>query len=311
MWLNRKKRYVHCTTTNSRLGLRFNSFKSRSKPARLSSITSDPNVPDLAFISPQGHSNRNLAVEQTQKRYTPEFSSYPRRPLLTLDPERLEELQQPIADISDLALPQFTVRQIDRPCTGSNHVQKMGKPFFNMRYHPDSRKGKILFPPGTRGFLYYHQTSTPLAGEIRFRICDSAASFFSPESRDLMHDKDDCPWRIPLAFLAKSPTCQHLFDLIVSEGLVSREIANVFESSPIFPVDRNTVFIYDIMEPFVYTIGKPKHVVLVTPEGLSSIRITSNAFIQKVPTNKRKEEYVKVKPYSGSFMCFCLYLHQT
>ncbi|KAF5340632.1 hypothetical protein D9611_007383 [Ephemerocybe angulata] len=83
------------------------------------------------------------------------------------------------------------------------------------------------FPPGSRGFLYYHSSpgQSTLAGEIRVRVLDaglasdSAADLFA-SGRDLPDYTGYKPWRIHLLQLYASQRYDSICRLLQSQGLI-------------------------------------------------------------------------------------------
>ncbi|KAF5332165.1 hypothetical protein D9611_008110 [Ephemerocybe angulata] len=87
---------------------------------------------------------------------------------------------------------------------------------------------KNPFPPGSRGFFYYHSRpgQAACAGEIRFRVVDvgspspSAADLFA-SGRDLLDYTGYRPWRIHLTQLYTAQRYDPIRRLLLSQGLIS------------------------------------------------------------------------------------------
>ncbi|KAJ7494870.1 hypothetical protein B0H11DRAFT_1609056, partial [Mycena galericulata] len=114
------------------------------------------------------------------------------------------------------------------------------------------------FPPGTRGFLYYHHGTTPLGGGLRFRVTPDAFRSPSPKSafasgHDLLAPTG-LPWGLRLPELAL-PRHTPLLAALVREGLVEpAHVARISEAfgghappprtifsfQDVFPVDFQT-----------------------------------------------------------------------
>ena len=81
------------------------------------------------------------------------------------------------------------------------------------------------FPPNTTGFLYYHVPpySSPLAGEVRFRITPSSDPDSFATGSDLLME-NGVPWRIPLLYVAGRDAFNDLHALLLQDGLVTPQV---------------------------------------------------------------------------------------
>lgn len=83
-----------------------------------------------------------------------------------------------------------------RPCVvGANNTRC----FVHYDYAWDNRLRCVPFPERTRGFLYFHQHTTPLLGALRLRLAASPNEFHT--STDLLLPSGK-PWGIPLMAMA-------------------------------------------------------------------------------------------------------------
>ncbi|KAF6759422.1 hypothetical protein DFP72DRAFT_1063796 [Ephemerocybe angulata] len=118
------------------------------------------------------------------------------------------------------------------------------------------------FPPGSRGFLYYHRETVKAAcaGEIRFRVVDvgspsaSAADLFA-SGRDLLDYTGYRPWRIHLTQLYTAQRYDPIRRLLLSQGLISaaqdREAENQFSGVSLAQRPGRSTIIDRISDTFV------------------------------------------------------------
>ncbi|KAF6756439.1 hypothetical protein DFP72DRAFT_286196 [Ephemerocybe angulata] len=151
-----------------------------------------------------------------------------RRPhhLSNLDPKRVE--LPDLLDISDRAQVKLQIKWTDKPATGKPQR------FIYMSTGSEAGADRIWhrFPPGTRGFLYFHRKpgreSSHLAGEIRFRVVDSSdlnlpAQELFAQGHDLQNYGGHAPWRIPLVQLLLARRHEGILDILVRQGLITPE----------------------------------------------------------------------------------------
>ena len=88
------------------------------------------------------------------------------------------------------------------------------------------------FPPNTTGFLYYHVPpySSPLAGEVRFRITPSSDPASFAAGSDLLME-NGMPWRILLLNVAGGIIFKGLLALLLQDGLVTPQVLNAATSA--------------------------------------------------------------------------------
>ncbi|TFY62776.1 hypothetical protein EVG20_g6580 [Dentipellis fragilis] len=107
----------------------------------------------------------------------------------------------------------------------------------NLHYGME-QNAALRFPPDTRGFFYYHPTSTPrvsddpngrpedglrvLVGELRFRLTRTNDPACFAEGQDLRHT-DGLPWSVPFERIATSPAAHDLRAILLRDGLISEE----------------------------------------------------------------------------------------
>ncbi|KAM5537520.1 hypothetical protein V8D89_008847, partial [Ganoderma adspersum] len=80
------------------------------------------------------------------------------------------------------------------------------------------------YPPGTHGFMYYHvpPNSSPLAGELRFRITPSPSPMSFASGADLLTENGQ-PWRYPLYKIMMRPEAsREIAALLLQDQLVSQ-----------------------------------------------------------------------------------------
>ncbi|PBK69446.1 hypothetical protein ARMSODRAFT_1018853 [Armillaria solidipes] len=94
---------------------------------------------------------------------------------------------------------------------------------FRVDYATDvlNEKSKYLvFPPRTKGFLYYHQQRDSLPGEVRFCLADVSDTH---TGTDLLLP-NGLPWSIPLWYIVSAPRYKILLQKLIVDGLVSTEL---------------------------------------------------------------------------------------
>lgn len=91
-----------------------------------------------------------------------------------------------------------------------------------LRYMGGVRGNPRLFPPRTRGFLYFKPEAdlSPLAGGVRFRLAETASSF--SKCQDLFLPSG-FPWQVMLAQIAVRPYYRNIRDQLLREKLVTPE----------------------------------------------------------------------------------------
>ncbi len=102
-------------------------------------------------------------------------------------------------------------------------VVRNEKHSFRVDYATDvlNEKSKYLvFPPRTKGFLYYHQKRDSLPGEVRFCLTDVSDIH---TGTDLLLP-NGLPWSIPLWYIVSAPRHKNLLQKLIADGLVSTEL---------------------------------------------------------------------------------------
>ncbi|KAF8721892.1 hypothetical protein AX14_010127 [Amanita brunnescens Koide BX004] len=115
--------------------------------------------------------------------------------------------------------------------------------------------GQLVFPPDTRGFLYYYTPpkAPPLAGEVRFRLASDLDSFH--DGTDLL-SIDKIPWSISLFDLANLSAHLRLREQLLADGLVSQATLDKWAGNkpPLlyerYRVGRNRIVLYYLRQPF-------------------------------------------------------------
>jgi hypothetical protein len=115
---------------------------------------------------------------------------------------------------------------------------------------------RIPFPPGTKGVFYYHQPPAlpPIAGGIRFRICDSVSQFANGKDLDVAIGE---PWNIPLINIVKASCYKETLAHLLKEGLIDHglvaDIENIAGEAK--KNQKRGTTIYDIDQPFVVNLS--------------------------------------------------------
>ena len=110
------------------------------------------------------------------------------------------------------------------------------------------------FPPGSKGHFYYHQPPAlpPLAGELRFRICDDASQFAYGRDLDIESGR---PWNVPLTNIVMVGKYEGIRNLLLDEGFIDHELVADIENMKSVGkrARRKTgggITLYDIDQPF-------------------------------------------------------------
>ena len=151
------------------------------------------------------------------------------RPLNTLNSERLVHKGQEIFDISH-----YSAVHVYHGDLTSNIAYTSGFPF----------------PPGTKGLFYYCQPPAipPMAGELRFRICDDASQF--AYGRDLEVGPGR-PWNIPFINIVKVRNYKSIRYLLLDEGFIDHElVADIKNMKFVSTTGGRVTALYDIDQPF-------------------------------------------------------------
>ena len=151
------------------------------------------------------------------------------RALNTLNSERLVPMGQEMFDISHYSA--VHVYHGDLTC---NIAYTAGFPF----------------PPGTKGIFYYRQPPglPPMAGEMRFRICDDASQFAHGKDLEVGPGR---PWNIPLINIVKVRNYKAIRDLLLDEGFIDHElVADIENMKFVSTTGGRVIALYDIDQPF-------------------------------------------------------------
>jgi hypothetical protein len=120
------------------------------------------------------------------------------------------------------------------------------KSFFNANYHGCSK-----FPEGTRGFLYYHSSGPPAAGQIRFRLTPGNDPAYFTHGSDLLCP-NGLPWAIHLLAMAgsqKKLLYQPIRKLLIDDGLVAPALLEKWDTNELHLI-RSSRIIHSFGQPF-------------------------------------------------------------
>jgi len=154
-------------------------------------------------------------------------------PLKTLSPERLVDIGQGIFD--------FSGNLKANRCLYYTH--------------------RLLFPPGTKGVLYYYQPPLlpPIAGELRFRICDDPSQFASGRDLEAGAGKH---WSIPLINIVRGRSYRAIRRHLLEEGLIDHKLVADIENMNATNIGRGgikkVVELYDLDQPFSMNLGRDR-----------------------------------------------------
>ncbi|KAM5537499.1 hypothetical protein V8D89_008826 [Ganoderma adspersum] len=140
----------------------------------------------------------------------------PRRKIRTLDPSKL--VGDDYIDFSMKSEPSLGI--LLKPDLSSNPLYH--RPYRNANFS-GAPWSSNRFPPGTHGFIYYHVPpySSPLAGELRFRVTSSRNPASFTAGTDLLTERG-MPWRYPLYKIVCRPNWTDFVALLLQDGLVSQ-----------------------------------------------------------------------------------------
>ncbi|KAM5536375.1 hypothetical protein V8D89_009973 [Ganoderma adspersum] len=164
-------------------------------------------------------STRNPNPDTNTGRDTPttvQKTKRPRRKIRTLDPFKL--VGDDYIDFSLKSEPSLGV--LLKPDLSSNPLYH--RPYRNANFS-GAPWSSNRFPPGTYGFIYYHVPpySSPLAGELRFRVTSSRNPASFTAGTDLLTERG-MPWRYPLYKIVCRPSWTDFVALLLQDGLVSQ-----------------------------------------------------------------------------------------
>ncbi len=198
----------------------------------------------------------------------------------TLRPERLTE-----ADFIHLPTAQQYVLVWDAlappatPVEGDNR-----RPYCRVRPGAEG----TIFAPDTKGFLYYYTQpgpAPPTAGEIRFRTMYSSSPLAFNNGKDLTANHG-LQWRLQLPIVATNPAYHVLCDILLRDGLVSRETLALARKMGIqraaFKQTR-PVLIHSFKQPFYLDLGSRMHWWhFMGPDTVYQTTLVSNALTWRV-----------------------------
>jgi hypothetical protein len=95
---------------------------------------------------------------------------------------------------------------------------------------PFATRKALRFPHKTAGFFYYARgpAHAPLAGEVRFRLVDSADPSAFASGRDLIASHNGTVWSIPLLRITSPNQLEYrLLPLLQQDGLVSPSLGSL------------------------------------------------------------------------------------
>ncbi|KAJ6554558.1 hypothetical protein B0H19DRAFT_1154041 [Mycena capillaripes] len=154
----------------------------------------------------------------------------------TLDPRRFTEAQY--FDIS-----QSPLRNCFRKMRPTHIHDPHGRQFGDQMSTTDT-----LFPPDTRGFLYFRSVpnQSPLAGAVRFRVAEKPdkASFLAGHDLLMSHG---LPWQLPIWEIVIRPAFKDILDILAADGFAPEGLQLACNS---FNIVRDSVFIAALGEPW-------------------------------------------------------------
>ncbi|KAF9552623.1 hypothetical protein CPC08DRAFT_266553 [Agrocybe pediades] len=214
----------------------------------------------------------------------PKFKTYKinRREIRTLDPSRLESVDQQIIDVSNKSYPEIIFPNISPPpaptttttTTNESNTEVEKKKALKTPYDRhrmiyaltyDGAQHRIKFPENTRGVLYYHKADPEVASSVRFRICDEPTLASFKSGRDLIeheHKFDSNarlfsyrePWNIPLHAIACSESFYSFRAELLQENLV--DSAMIDDLRAIGIPKRLTRALYSYNQAFIVDLSK-------------------------------------------------------
>ncbi|KIM41287.1 hypothetical protein M413DRAFT_145791 [Hebeloma cylindrosporum] len=131
----------------------------------------------------------------------------------------------------------------------------------------------LPYPSGTKGVFYYHLSPgrPPLAGELRFRKCDSIQQFSCGEDLEIGGQ----PWTLSLFNIIQSSFRKgYLDELLIEPGLVDRELVADLQrlKAKCHLLKSNAITLYDIDQPFIADFSLTAvSVRLITRQSLQSM----------------------------------------
>lgn len=142
--------------------------------------------------------------------------------------------------------------------TGKSVKISEQEPFFvRYSYEWDPRKKnnrRLLAPPDTVGFLYYHrpQGQPEIAGQLRFRVCSHATRF--EQGHDLVSTTTGVPWSIHLWRIVKF--WPQFTSFLVGQGLVDQSLVDDIERLKL--ALRSGATLYSLSDPIFFKLNHEK-----------------------------------------------------
>lgn len=154
-----------------------------------------------------------------------------KRLVLTLDPSKMLSMKQSICNISSGTRLRFATSNGEG----------------TLRIFLQRINGSPVFPEDTRGVLYYHCNPTlpPIAGEVRFRICENLENFDQGSDLHVLNR----PWSLSLLRIVHTPNFAGLRRMLLDEGLVDAELVSDVSRLPAKLQDR--LILFHLSQPFV------------------------------------------------------------
>ena len=156
-----------------------------------------------------------------------------REPLVTLNPEQMSAQSQAVYDLSNSVTPTvYTTSGGSIPITA-------------LRCYGDGAR----FPPGTKGVFYFRQGVPPIAGGLRFRLCNTISEFHN--GKDLTNSLGHY-FHISLYKIMKLKSWETLRKHLIQEGLVDQQLVTDIDQLPNFSQSSfEAVYLYEIDQPFI------------------------------------------------------------
>lgn len=197
------------------------------QPFKSDAIARIENVPSIFFfLFPSIFISKHFIQEECSG------FKLPKRTLLTLHPSQMVSKGQSTYDISGATRLRFSPWDENHPI----HV------FLH------KIKGRPLFPANSRGVLYYHTDPTlpPIAGEVRFRLCDTVDNFERGSDLHIL----GTPWSLTLMRIAYTPNLIGLRKLLLKEGLVDMQVMADISKFPNLDKLDDRLTLFRLSQPF-------------------------------------------------------------
>ena len=219
----------------------------------------------------------------------------PFRDVYTLNVRKLVETGQRWLDFSSISNPTIRIHG------NSSEFERAQLPYAFQPTHESTdkiRSPRQLWPPYSKGFLYYHspKDKPPIAGELRIRLTPSNDPTTFDQGNDLPTSQSliNYPWNRSLYTLATTKSLRPLYLKLLNENLVPISLDSAIQALPklTFMYSRCQI-IHTLNDPFILDLSAEWiTLAAISQNGLETIRLLRLFMDHRIDQS----------PYSGSLL---------